>query len=168
MQSCLIIPFFTPHVLGSILYTKPEVHNSVYLESCRATTHLDLLDGLHVCYAIGVVLFNTSCNCEDVGIEDDVIGIEPHLLYQEPVGPFTHLHLVFNSGGLERWEIYIRLMKGRSALMLCMARNSSALFLSSSMRLEKESLAQHQLSENFWNLLKIYRPYAIDVNTSHN
>ena len=102
MQSCLIIPFFTPHVLGSILYTKPEVHNSVYLESCTATTHLDLLDGLHVCYAIGVVLFNTSCNCEDVGIEDDVIGIEPHLLYQEPVGPFTYLHLVFNSGGLER------------------------------------------------------------------
>ena len=75
--------------------------NSVYSESCRATTHLDLLDGLHVRHAIGVVLFNTSCNREDVRVKDDVIRVEPHLLHQEPVGPLTHLHLVLNRGGLE-------------------------------------------------------------------
>ena len=131
--------FFILHILCLILYTKPEVRNSVYSESCRAITHLDLLDSLHVCYAIRVVLFNTSCNCEDVGVKDDVIRIEPHLLYQKPVGPFTHFHLVLNSGGLEGWEIH-RSNGGERCSDGSIARKISALVLNSSMLLEKKGL----------------------------
>mmetsp|Transcript_6236 Transcript_6236/g.9648 ORF Transcript_6236/g.9648 Transcript_6236/m.9648 type:complete len:243 (+) Transcript_6236:889-1617(+) len=45
---------------------------------------------------IFVVLLNTRGHCQNVGIEDDVVGVELHLVYQNTVGTCANLHLALD------------------------------------------------------------------------
>ena len=54
---------------------------------------LDLPAGLEEVDGIVVVLSHACSDGEDVGVENDVLWVEAHLLYQDPESPLTDSHL---------------------------------------------------------------------------
>ena len=62
---------------------------------------LDLCSGVDEVHSVVVVLCHASADCEDVGVEDDVLGVKAHLLHQDLEGPCADAHLVLCSGSLQ-------------------------------------------------------------------
>ncbi len=52
-----------------------------------------LLCGLNKVYSVVVVLLHAGGDGQDVGVEDDVGGVEAHHLSQDAEGPLTDLDL---------------------------------------------------------------------------
>ena len=57
------------------------------------TQYLNASGGLDEVDGIGAVLLHACTNGEDVGVKDDVSGIEAYFIDQEMVGSGTDLHL---------------------------------------------------------------------------
>lgn len=55
-------------------------------------TNLDASCGLHEVDGIRVVLFYTCANRKDIGVEDDVIGVEANFTDEEIVCSRAYLH----------------------------------------------------------------------------
>ena len=64
-----------------------------------ALSHLNNTGGLDKIPAIVVMLLHAGGDGKDVGVEDDVVGVEAHLLRQDAIGPRTDLHLHCARGG---------------------------------------------------------------------
>ncbi len=62
---------------------------------------LDLPGGTDEIHSIVVVLRHASADSEDVGVEDDVLRVETHLLHQDSEGSGADAHLVLSSGCLQ-------------------------------------------------------------------
>lgn len=58
---------------------------------------LDFPAGLEEVDGIVVVLSHASSDGEDVGVENDVLWVEAHLLYQDPESPLADSHLQIRS-----------------------------------------------------------------------
>ncbi len=54
---------------------------------------LDLTAGVDEVDGVVVVLLHAGSHSEDVGVEDDVLGVKPHLLHQDAVRPLADAHL---------------------------------------------------------------------------
>ena len=65
------------------------------------TDPLDLSGGPDEVHSIVVVLCHASADRQDVGVEDDVLGVKPHFLHQDLEGPCADAHLVLCSGSLK-------------------------------------------------------------------
>ena len=52
-------------------------------------------------HSVVVVLSHAGADSQDVGVEDDVLGVKPHLLHQDLESPGADAHLVLSSGGLQ-------------------------------------------------------------------
>ena len=61
---------------------------------------LDLPGGPGEVHSVVVVLCHAGANGQDVGVEDDVLGVKPHLLHQDLEGPCADAHLVLSCGSL--------------------------------------------------------------------
>ena len=61
---------------------------------------LDLCSGVDEVHSIVVVLCHAGPHSEDIGVKDDVLWVEPHLLHQDLVGAGADAHLVLSSGSL--------------------------------------------------------------------
>ena len=59
------------------------------------------VDGLNVCNAIGVVLLHSGCYSQDIGVKDDVIGIEAHPFNKQLVGTLAYVCLAMARVSLE-------------------------------------------------------------------
>lgn len=85
-----------------------EVENMLERAKChtqqQASTDLDLPHSSDEVDAIFVVLLYAGGNSQDVGIKDDVIGVEVQPVHQQPIGPCADLHLVLDRSGLARGE----------------------------------------------------------------
>src|SRR5450759_3681898 len=60
----------------------------------------DLAGRLDEILRVGGVLFDSSCDRQDVGVEDDVLGLEAGLFGEQLVGPAADLHLALERVGL--------------------------------------------------------------------
>ena len=54
---------------------------------------LDDLAGPDEVHGIVVVLSHACTDCQDIGIKDHILWVEPDLLHQDPVRPLTDPHL---------------------------------------------------------------------------
>ena len=54
-------------------------------------------------YSISIVLFNTGCNSEDVGIENDVVSRESYAIDQNAIRAFAYLNATFIRISLSRF-----------------------------------------------------------------
>lgn len=63
--------------------------------------YLNDFDRLNVCNAIGIVLLHSGRYSQDVGVKDDVIGIEARPFNQQLVGTLAYIHLVLHTSGLK-------------------------------------------------------------------
>lgn len=61
---------------------------------------LNLCGGIDEVHSIVVVLCHAGADSENVGIKDDILWIETHLLYQDLVGTGADTDLIFSSGSL--------------------------------------------------------------------
>lgn len=63
--------------------------------------YLDKFDGSDEVDGILIVFLHACTNSEDVGIKDDVIGVESHFADQQLVGPRADLQFTVSICGLE-------------------------------------------------------------------
>ena len=61
---------------------------------------LDLPGGADEVHSIVVVLSHAGADSQDVGVKDDVLGVEAHLLNQDLVCPLADAHLVLKASSL--------------------------------------------------------------------
>lgn len=79
--------------------------NSIKLKICISYFHgytdLDDLGGLYEVNAVLVVLFNAGRDGEDVGVKDDVVRVEAHLVHQDVVGACADVGLPLKVSSLQ-------------------------------------------------------------------
>ena len=84
-----------------LIATEAECHiGHTTADLAAGTQPLDLARRLDEVHSIVVVLRQTGTNCEDVGVEDDVLGIEAYLLDQNLVGTSADAYLREEGGHL--------------------------------------------------------------------